>query len=216
MGTASGSAIAPISAMPGRSSTAPGRSSSPTRPAARAAVADLVVVVCEPSPQRAVTVEPLLKALDDSKTPHLIFVNKIDTLEGRVRDTMSALQNFSRRRWCCARCRSRGRGDHRLCRCGQRARLQIPQGPGLRTDPDSGRHAGRRAGSANELLEVLADHEDAIMEKILEDVAPTTDEIYGQLRKDLAADATVAVLLGRRRTTAACAACGKRCATTRR
>ena len=60
------------------------------------AVVDLVVVVCEPSPQRAVTVEPLLKALDDSKTPHLIFVNKIDTLEGRVRDTMAALQNYSK------------------------------------------------------------------------------------------------------------------------
>jgi elongation factor G len=46
------------------------------------------------------------------------------------------------------------------------------------------------------LLEVLADHDDTIMEKILEDIAPSTEEIYAQLRKVLAADATVAVMLG--------------------
>ena len=65
------------------------------------AVVDLAVVVCEPSPQRAVTVEPLLKALDDARMPHIVFVNKIDTLDGRVRDTLSALRKdvLRGRRW---------------------------------------------------------------------------------------------------------------------
>ena len=161
------------------------------------AVADMVVVVCEPSPQRAVTVEPILKALDDSKTPHIIFVNKIDTLEGRVRDTMAALQNYSKAPLVLRQVPIRegeaitGYVDvvserAYKYRKGQASELiQIP------TDMQEREREARDA-----LLEVLADHEDAIMEKILEDIAPSTEEIYGQLRKDLAADATVAVLLG--------------------
>ena len=161
------------------------------------AVADLVVVVCEPSPQRAVTVEPLLKALDDSKTPHIIFVNKIDTLEGRVADTMAALQNFSK-----APLVLRQVPIHEgetitgyVDLVSERAyKYRKGQASELIKIPAEMQEPERHARDA--LLEVLADHDDAIMEKILEDIAPTTEEIYGQLRKDLAADATVAVLLG--------------------
>ena len=60
------------------------------------AVVDLAVVVCEPVPSRALTVAPLLRALDAQRVPHMLFVNKIDTLDGRVRDTLTALQAHSR------------------------------------------------------------------------------------------------------------------------
>ena len=43
---------------------------------------------------------------------------------------------------------------------------------------------------------MLADRDDALLEKVLEDVKPTTAEIYTDLRKDLAAGAVVEVLLG--------------------
>ena len=48
----------------------------------------------------------------------------------------------------------------------------------------------------NKLVEVLADRDDALLEKVLEDVKPTTAEIYNDLRKDLAAGAVIEVLLG--------------------
>ena len=48
----------------------------------------------------------------------------------------------------------------------------------------------------NKLVEVLADRDDALLEKVLEDVKPTTAEIYSDLRKDLAAGAVIEVLLG--------------------
>ena len=57
---------------------------------------DLAVVVCEPTPARALTMAPLLKLLADQGMPHMLFVNKIETLEGSVRDTLAALQGFSR------------------------------------------------------------------------------------------------------------------------
>ena len=56
---------------------------------------DLAVVVCEPTPARALTVAPILKQLADDGVPHMLFINKIDTLEGSVSDTLAALQGFA-------------------------------------------------------------------------------------------------------------------------
>ena len=43
---------------------------------------------------------------------------------------------------------------------------------------------------------MLADRDDTLLEKVLEDVKPTTAEIYNDLRKDLAAGAVIEVLVG--------------------
>ena len=59
------------------------------------AMVDLAVVVCEPAPARALTVAPLLKQLADEGVPHMLFINKIDTLEGSVSDTLAALQGYA-------------------------------------------------------------------------------------------------------------------------
>jgi elongation factor G len=161
------------------------------------AVVDLAVVVCEPSPQRAVTVEPLLKALDDARMPHIVFVNKIDTLEGRVRDTLSALQGHSRAPLVLRQVPIRegeavtGYVDVVSERAYRYRRGQASELVQLPAEVQASEREARDA-----LLEVLADHDDALMEKILEDVTPSTEEIYAQLRKDLAEDAAVAVLLG--------------------
>ena len=47
-------------------------------------VADLAVVVCDPFPERAVAVSPLLRFLDDRRIPHLIFINRLDAPEAHV------------------------------------------------------------------------------------------------------------------------------------
>ncbi len=47
-----------------------------------------------------------------------------------------------------------------------------------------------------EMLEHLADFDDDLMEKLLEDVVPPTDEIYENLKRDLAADLIVPVFFG--------------------
>ncbi len=59
------------------------------------AMVDLAVVVCEPAPARALTVAPLLKLLADQGVPHMLFINKIETLEGSVSDTLAALQGYA-------------------------------------------------------------------------------------------------------------------------
>ena len=46
------------------------------------------------------------------------------------------------------------------------------------------------------LVETLADHDDALLEKVLEDIKPTPEELYRDMRKDLLAGSVIEVLVG--------------------
>ena len=61
-------------------------------------IADIAIVVCEPSVDRAPVLGPTLKFLDDHRIPHLIFVNKLDHTEARMRDVIAAIQAVSTRK----------------------------------------------------------------------------------------------------------------------
>jgi elongation factor G len=161
------------------------------------AMVDIAVVVCEPTPARALTIAPLLKLLADQGVPHMLFVNKIDTLEGSVRDTLSALQGFSRSPLVLRQVpimhgeAVSGYVDvvsERAYRYRKGQASELIQIPSEMADDET--------DALNKLVEVLADRDDALLEKVLEDVKPTTSEIYDDLRKDLAAGAVVEVLLG--------------------
>lgn len=60
-------------------------------------VADIAVVVCEPETERALTLGPIFKFLDDHEVPHMVFINKLDTAETRVSEVLSALPSISSR-----------------------------------------------------------------------------------------------------------------------
>jgi len=60
-------------------------------------VADVAIVVCEPQPERALTIAPLLHFLDEHAIPHMLFINKMDMTEMRVRDVLQAYQALSER-----------------------------------------------------------------------------------------------------------------------
>lgn len=59
--------------------------------------ADIAIVVAEPQTEKALTLAPIFKFLDDHKIPHMLFVNKMDHAGLRVRDVMDALQSVSSR-----------------------------------------------------------------------------------------------------------------------
>jgi len=161
------------------------------------AMVDFAVVVCEPVPAKALSLAPLLKLLADEAVPHMIFINKIDTLEGSVRDTLAALQGL------------------------MKSPLVLRQVPIVEGQSVSGyvdliseRAYRYRKGQASELMQVpaemqteeqealgklveaLADHDDVLLEKVLEDVKPTPQELYRDLHKDLLAGNVIEVLLG--------------------
>ena len=160
-------------------------------------VVDLAVVVCEPAPARALTVAPLLKLLAEEGIPHLIFVNRIDTLEGSVRDTIAALQAYSKsplvlRQVPIIEGQSvTGYVDVVRDRAYRYRRGQPSE---LVEVPAS--LAAEEEEARAKLLEVLADHDDALMEKVLEDVKPSTEEIFADLHKDLVHGDVIEVMLG--------------------
>lgn len=165
--------------------------------AAALAVVDLAVIVCEPIPSRALTLAPLLKLLDDAHIPHLVFVNKIETMDGRVRDTMAALQAHSRSPLVLRQVPIRD-GDAitgYVDVVSERAyRYRRGQPSELIATPSAVQ--ARKQEARDALLEVLADHDDALLEKILGDVAPDSAEIFAQLHRDQVEAKVTEVLFG--------------------
>ncbi len=161
------------------------------------AVVDIAVVVCEPAPLKAAMVAPLLKTLRDEGVPHIVFLNKIDTLDGSVADTLASLQAFT--------------SSPLVLR-----HVPISDGQAVSgyVDLMSERAYRYRKGQASELMripatmlaeeqaalgrlvETLADRDDALLEKVLDDVKPTPEELYRDMRKDLCEGAVGEVLLG--------------------
>jgi len=161
------------------------------------AVADFAVVVCEPAPEKAQAVGPLLRALHAAGVPHLLFVNKIDTLTGRVRDTIAALQAFSPQPLVLRQVPIRdGERITGYVDLASERGYQYRRGEPSQMISVPAHVQEREKEARGALLEALADHDDALLEKLLEDVVPSTDEVYRQLHKDVVEGMIVPVLLG--------------------
>ena len=160
-------------------------------------VVDVAVVVCEPDPYRALTISPILKFLDDHSIPHIIFINKVDTHLVKLAEVMEALQSVSGRALLLREIPIRE--DDRITGfvdlVSERAYKFVPgKDSDLIKLPDNllpEEHAQRQY-----LLEALADHDDHLMEELLEESVPPLDEIYADLRKDLQSDLMVPVFFG--------------------
>ena len=60
-------------------------------------VSDAAVVVCEPNLERAMSIMPILRFLDEFSIPHILYINKIDTGDARMRDVIEVFQGCSSR-----------------------------------------------------------------------------------------------------------------------
>ncbi|MBT3556501.1 MAG: elongation factor G [Rhodospirillales bacterium] len=160
-------------------------------------IADITVVVAEPDPKKSVTISPILKALDAAGIPHMIFINKMDLSESSVRQTMESLQNVSAHPLVMREVPIREEGaivghvdlvSERAFRWreGKPSELiQLPEGT-----------IDREQGARTEMLESLADFDDTLLEELLEDVIPSTDEVYSNLVRDLQSNLIVPVFFG--------------------
>ena len=160
--------------------------------------ADIAVVVAEAAPDKAVLLAPLFKFLDDHRIPHLLFINKIDTLgEQRVRDVVTAYQAVSARKLVlrAVPIRENGTVTGLVDLVSERAYRFNPHKPSnLVALPD--RLKDRESEARQSLLESVADFDDALLEKLLEDVVPDSSEIYDRMALELASDLIVPVFLG--------------------
>jgi elongation factor G len=140
--------------------------------------ADVAVVVCEPEIERALTLGPIFKFLDDHQIPHMVFINKMDTASARVSEVLAALQGVSQRPLVLRQVPTSG-GDHPDGYVDLVSERAYKYKPGAASDliklPDDmlDEEQTGRAG----LVEKLADFDDKLLEQLLEDVQPSKEEI---------------------------------------
>ena len=175
----------------------PGSVEFPQDPRNALAVADIAIVICDPDPSKAQSLAPMLKYLDDSDIPHMVFVNKSDLLTGDIGTIMEALQAASSRPLALR---------HMVIADGDTVTGYV--------DLVAERAYSYKAGEASEqisvpdnlsddiaiarqeLLETLADFNDDMLEKLLEETVPEPSEIYQNLRAIVAKDQVVPVMIG--------------------
>jgi elongation factor G len=158
---------------------------------------DLVLVVADPSPDKAALLQPTMKELERTGTPHALFVNKIDQAHGDVRELLKALQSASDRPLVARQMpiqdgeQVRGFVDLAL----ERAYVYRPgkESEQIEIPADL---AQLEADERFHMLEQLADHDDHLMEELLSDIVPSRDEVFADLVKETREGLIVPVFLG--------------------
>ena len=163
-------------------------------------VCDVAIVVCDPDPARAVMAAPLLKYLKDMAVPHLIFINKVENTKAPIREIFDALQGVSDLPLILREVPIRE--DDKITGfvdlISERAyafkdgEYKDNVSAHLVKVPDSLKHDEER----REMLEQLADHNDALLEKLLEDAVPAKEEVFSSLSAALTENTVVPVFFG--------------------
>jgi elongation factor G len=159
--------------------------------------ADAAVVVAEPDPGKASMLQPILKRLSDLGVPHMIFVNKIDKAQGQVRDLLAAFQQSSPKPlvlrqvpiW------ENGIVTGYVDLAHERAYV-YREHAASEIIPMPASVKARETEARYQMLEKLADYDDHLMEELLSDITPPKDEIFADLRRELAEGLIVPVLIG--------------------
>jgi elongation factor G len=161
------------------------------------AVADLALVVVDPDPVRALLAEPTLRQLEALGIPHMIFVNKIDQARGSIQGLLEALQPMSASpliaRWIPIRDGERITGFVDIAL--ERAYYYQAGKPSEQKEIPADL-ADREALERNQMLEKLADHDDALLEQLLMDEVPDRETVYADLAKETAQGQIVPILFG--------------------
>ncbi|SBW03585.1 Elongation factor G-like protein [uncultured Alphaproteobacteria bacterium] len=160
-------------------------------------VCDIAVVVCDPDPTRAVMVSPYLKFLDDHEIPHLIFINRIEHAKAGHGDILEALQAVSERPLVMRQMPIvEGENVTGFVDLIHRRAYHYEAGKPSTLMSIPAAVAEDEQGRRQEVLESLADFDDALMEELLNDAEPATDDVFASLKRDLAANLVVPVLCG--------------------
>ena len=158
---------------------------------------DAAVVVCEADEKKVPQLQLILRELEDQNIPHFLYLNKIDKADKRVRETLKLLQPASRVPLLLRQIPIwngeliSGFVDLAL----ERAYVYKEHAPSEIVEL-KGEDADREKEARFTMLETLADHDDELMEQLLEDIQPPRDKVFDDLAKELRERLVVPVLLG--------------------
>jgi elongation factor G len=158
---------------------------------------DAAVVVCEADEKKVPQLQLILRELEDQNIPRFLFLNKIDKADKRVRETIKLLQPASRAPLLLRQIPIwngdiiSGFVDLAL----ERAYVYKEHAPSEIIDLN-GDNLDRKKEARFTMLETLADHDDQLMEQLLEDIEPPRDKVFDDLSKELRDRIVCPVLLG--------------------
>ena len=158
---------------------------------------DAAVVVCEMDEKKIPQLQLILRELEDQKIPHILFVNKIDKADAGVHDVLNLLQPASRNKLVLRQIPTfsgdiiTGFVDLAL----ERAYVYKEHAPS-EIVPLEGDILDREKTARFSMLEALADHDDQLMEQLLEDIQPPRDKIFDDLTRDLRQGIVCPVMMG--------------------
>ena len=158
---------------------------------------DAAVVVCEADERKLPQLQIILRELEDLGIPRLLFLNKIDRASKRVRETLATLQPASRVPLVLRQIPIwngdliAGFVDLALERAFVYREHKASEVIAL-----EGGDLDREKEARFSMLEKLADHDDALMEQLLEDIQPPRDAVFDDLARELREGLICPVLLG--------------------
>jgi elongation factor G len=161
------------------------------------AASDLAIVVTEPDAQKLPALQAILQRLDRLGLPRVLFLNKIEKATLGVRETLQLLQPVSSTPLLLRQIPIRKDGivvgaiDLALERAyvyREHAESMVAEIPGD--------EKAREVEARFEMLEKLADHDDRLMEELLEDIVPPLDQVFDDLSADLRGGLVTPVLFG--------------------
>src|SRR5689334_884155 len=158
---------------------------------------DAAIVVCEADEKKLPQLQIILRELEELKIPRFLFLNKIDKANKRIRETLATLQPASRVPLVLRQIPIwngeliEGFVDLAL----ERAFVYREHKPSEVIALEGG-NLDREKEARFSMLEKLADHDDALMEQLLEDIQPPRDAVFDDLARELREGLICPVLLG--------------------
>ena len=158
---------------------------------------DAAVVVCEMDDKKVPQLQLILRELEDRKVPRILFLNKIDKADAGVHDVLALLQPASRTKLVLRQIPTfsgeiiSGFVDLAL----ERAFVYKEHAPSEVVALE-GDVADREKTARFSMLETLADHDDELMEQLLEDIQPPRDKVFDDLTRELREGLVCPVLMG--------------------
>ncbi len=158
---------------------------------------DVAIVVCEMDEKKVPQLQLILRELEDRKIPRILFVNKIDKADAGVHDVLKLLQPASRTKLILRQIPTfsgdiiTGFVDLALERA-----FVYKEHAASEVVPLEGDAADLEKTARFSMLETLADHDDELMEQLLEDIQPPRDKVFDDLTRELRDGLVCPVLMG--------------------
>ncbi len=158
---------------------------------------DAAIVVCEADERKIPQLQLILRELEEQKIPRFLFLNKIDKADTRIADVLNLLQPASRVPLLLRQIPIWNgdiiSGFVDLAR--ERAHVYKEHAASEVIELE-GTNAERERNARFTMLETLADHDDELMEQLLEDIPPPRDRVFDDLAKELRDGLVCPVLMG--------------------